>query len=94
MSVYASHCPEIVCHAPGWIVTARATVASPAGIAKVDFFLFLDFLEPQVQTSIDAPYGATFYVRCGVVLCRVSGVVSATVTDVDGNIATHTATVP
>ena len=70
----------LACGAPHYTAIAIATVASPVGTAKVDFFRL-----GQVQTSIAAPYVARFYVP----LCRVcSAAVSATVTDVDGNIAT------
>jgi uncharacterized protein (TIGR03118 family) len=67
-----------------FIVTARATVASPAGIAKVDF---------GQQTSIAAPYVHTWYAHAcpPIFRCHVDALV--TVTDVDGNIATKTATV-
>jgi hypothetical protein len=76
----------IGCGAPHYTATAIATVASPAGIAKVDFFTAF-FLRPSVQTSIAAPYRVTWYLP----FSHRGMSVSATVTDVDGNIATNTA---
>jgi hypothetical protein len=76
----------IGCGAPHYTATAIATVASPAGIAKVDFFTAF-FLRPVVQTSIAAPYRVTWYLP----FSQRGTSVSATVTDVDGNIATNTA---
>jgi uncharacterized protein (TIGR03118 family) len=76
----------LACGAPHYTATAIATVASPAGIAKVDFFTAF-FLRPPMQTSIAAPYVATWYLP----LSHRGMSVSATVTDVDGNIATNAA---
>ena len=76
----------LACGAPHYTATAIATVASPAGIAKVDFFTAF-FLRPPMQTSIAAPYMAAWYLP----LSRRGVSVSATVTDVDGNIATISA---
>jgi hypothetical protein len=89
MIAFIERCYIVIeCGPPHYTVNAIATVASPAGIAKVDFFTAFPF---SPQTSNAAPYRATWFAH-GFLLRPLS--VSATVTDVDGNIATHTATVP
>ena len=67
----------IVCGPPHFVLTAIATVASSAGTAKVDFYYFLGRYS---STSNAAPYT--------LVVTKSLGNLSATATDVDGNIGT------